>query len=636
MLLQFASLPGRPWRLAAARHVLPVLVLAMAAATAPAREVSIAVFDGAAPVVFVDKEGRASGIYPELLGRILADSGFEARFVTGLDFSDAMQAVVAGELDLLPAVAYSEARAQVLDYNREPVLVAWGQLGVLPNRDFEGLLELRDRRIGMMADGQNGANFRDLMRRFDIPFEAVTYKSFAEITEAVIAGEVAAGVYFNTWFRSEDRIVPSSIVFSPTQGFVATATGANPDVLAAVDARLTELKADEGSYYYEVLNRWLSRTGRPGLPSWLAPLAVVILCALALATGFVLVLRRAVVRATRELRDSRERYRTVADHAHGWEFWSAPDGRFIYVSPSTAEITGYPAEAFLSDPDLAARLVVDEDREIWASHVQDVHSGAGDSRSSCTFRIVRSDGEYRWVEHRCTRITSAAGEYLGTRGSNIDITERVLRQKDLERAVREKEIMLQEIHHRVKNNLQMVASLVSLQKTTVEDPVATAQLESIAGRIATMSALHSTLYQEELISRVDMRYYIGSLVSHISATMTDSRELRFDESVDDVELEIGQAYPCGLIINEALTNACKHAFRHGAAGVVEVALRRLEDGRLRLVVRDDGTGLPDHQDQDHGGIGFELIRSLAAQLQGSLELRSEGGLSVEVVFTPLC
>ena len=424
------------------RGFAPLLLILATYTPLAAEEVTVAIFDGAAPISFTNESGEADGIMPAILNRILEDLGHDATFVTDISFQQAYERVVSGEIDILPAAVYSEERARVLDYNEESFVVSWGQLGVLPNTDLEGLLSLRDKRIGLMRDGQNAANFVDLMSRFDIPFQPVYYATFPEIAQAVESGTVTAGVFFSTWFRSAKGIVPSSIVFTPTQGFIATARGTNGELFEAINRRLVELKHDDGSYYYEMLNYWLSQDTPVRIPRWVWIAIGVTAAGLFLALTFVVLLRKEVMRATKELEMSRQRYKTIADYAHGWEFWDDASGNQIYVSPNTVEITGYEAKQFLIDPGLEERIIVEDDHPIWHAHIAEVQGASTDvDRSNCTFRIRTADGDIRWIEHRCVRVESATGAYLGRRGSNIDITERVVQEQALERSLLEKEVM---------------------------------------------------------------------------------------------------------------------------------------------------------------------------------------------------
>ena len=602
-------------------------------AQASTNPVSVAVFPNASPVVSLDESGRAAGIFPDMLRQLLRDLGYSPEFVPFPSFSNAYAAVRAGEVDILPAAAYSEERSQEVAFNNEPVMVAWGQLGALPNTDFQSLFDLRDKRIGMMRAGQNGRNFRRMMKDFDIPFQAVYFDSYAQITDALLAGDIVGGVYFNAWFRSESRVVPTSIVFSPTQAFLATAPGTNGTLFMALDQRLREAKADGESYYYAILNRWLSSEAEEVIPGWFWIAAAATVGLVVVLSGFLAVLRLQVQRATRGLEESRQRYQTVADFAHGWEFWSDGDGTLLYVSPQTERVTGYPPSAFLTDPDLARNIVVDEDRPVWDRHVRSVTHQLPGSLESIVFRIRRADGEVRWMEHRCTTIPSSVGGPPGHRGTNVDITERIAQQQQLEENLREKDLLLKEIHHRVKNNLQMVASMVSIQQRTVSDESTLRQLEAIANRVNAMGALHSTLYREDTFGRVNMYEYCRSIVGQLTTSIAVGRGITCSLDIEGIELDLEAALPCGLILNEALTNAFKHAFPNGSPGEIHVGLHR-EDSGYALQIADNGVGLssPTESNTGNGGIGMDLITVLAQQLGGSATVSGSQGTTISVAF----
>ena len=619
-----------------ARRIPPILHVLMLALLFPAslraREVTIAVFDSAPPVVFVDEEGLPAGVFPDMLRFILDEAGFDPVFVTGLSFAQAYDRVVAGEIDLLPGAVYTESRDQELDFHNQPVMVAWGQLGTRPGDDLTSVLELRGARVALMRDGQNGENFSATMESFDIPFEAVYFDSYERVSEAVLSEDVRAGVYFSSWFRNSSTVVPSSIIFAPTQAFAATAEGTNEDVLAAIDDQLRLLKQSESSFYYDVISRWLSGPQAAEVPRWVWISGAGITVALLLALVFTLVLRTRVRTATARLAESRERYRTVANYAHGWEFWIDPDGHFIYVSPNSRAVTGYDAAAFEQDPGLAARLVVEDDREIWQEIEAHGREPIPRERTQTLFRIRRADGKVCWIEHRGTSVFSDDGVFRGYRGTNIDVTDRVSQQRELEDSLRERGIMLKEIHHRVKNNLQVISSLLSLQQQSLGTREAD-ELDAIAARIHAMAALHGVLYDEERFGQVDLYHYAESILRHIRVSLGRGRNITANVCAAAVRVGIDRALPIGLLMNETLTNAYKHAFNGSASGTITVVIAE-SGGAITVSIVDDGLGLPEPSPSASGrnGIGFSLIESLASQLNGTLTVDGSDGTTVQVVF----
>jgi two-component sensor histidine kinase/ligand-binding sensor domain-containing protein len=210
------------------------------------------------------------------------------------------------------------------------------------------------------------------------------------------------------------------------------------------------------------------------------------------------------------------------------------------------------------------------------------------------------------------------------------VAERTVR---INSQLREKEILLKEIHHRVKNNLQIVSSLLKLQAGAVEDPAARAAFHESEDRVRSMSMIHDRLYQADDMARIDLADYLRSLSAHLfrSYGVSQSRvRLRLD--LDRVELGLDSAIPCGLLINELVSNALKHAFPDDKQGEVTVGLRAV-DGHLVLRVADDGVGLPDDRDRRDGSLGLQLVHTLAEQLGGTLQQSGDPGTTFEVRFT---
>ena len=186
--------------------------------------------------------------------------------------------------------------------------------------------------------------------------------------------------------------------------------------------------------------------------------------------------------------------------------------------------------------------------------------------------------------------------------------------------LREKESLLKEVHHRVKNNLQVISSLMRLQSAQVENPIAQAALRDMQNRIGSMALLHETLYQSGSFARVDLATYLRSLCSQLFHSLVvdpESIQLRLD--VASVSLDLNQAVPCGLIINELVSNCLKHAFPDGRAGEVRVEVQPVDGGpALRLRVADNGVGLPaDFDLQQLHSLGLQLVSDLVGQTPGS-------------------
>lgn len=215
----------------------------------------------------------------------------------------------------------------------------------------------------------------------------------------------------------------------------------------------------------------------------------------------------------------------------------------------------------------------------------------------------------------------------------------VTRIKEIEHQIRaslkEKEVLLQEIHHRVKNNLQIIASLLSLQSGYIRDAHMLEQFQESQGRIRSMALIHEKLYQSETLSKVDLADYMESLVSILMRTYTANSNVRLEPRLAPAAVSIDTAVPVGLMLNELVTNALKYAFPNGRAGHVLVGLETEAQGQIVLRVHDDGVGLkPDFQFEQAGTLGLRLVRMFAKQLRAEVTLRSEPGCTAfDIRFT---
>jgi PAS domain S-box-containing protein len=214
-----------------------------------------------------------------------------------------------------------------------------------------------------------------------------------------------------------------------------------------------------------------------------------------------------------------------------------------------------------------------------------------------------------------------------------DITERKRAEEQLKVALKEKEVLLKEIHHRVKNNLAVISSLLNMQSKYIKDKKTLEIFRESQNRVKTMALIHTKLYQSTDLARIDFADYIRKL----AADLIDSYRLEPDAvtlllDVKNVDFDVNVAIPCGLIINELLTNALKHAFPHGHKGEVRVSLRP-EDERMTLAVADNGVGFSENIDfRNTESLGLQLVTALVEQLGGTIDLTVNDGTTFVISF----
>jgi PAS domain S-box-containing protein len=216
-----------------------------------------------------------------------------------------------------------------------------------------------------------------------------------------------------------------------------------------------------------------------------------------------------------------------------------------------------------------------------------------------------------------------------------DITERKWAEEQLKASLKEKEVLLKEIHHRVKNNLQIISSLLKLQSGYIKDEEAFNLFTDIYNRVRSMAILHEQLYQSEDLSRIKAKEYICKLVENLSRSYgVSSTHVSIQVEVDDIELDIDTSISCGLIVNELITNSFKYAFLGMEYGEIFIKLLQNKDMDITLVISDTGIGLsPEFNIHKVDSLGLQLVSNLIEKLEGNLEIDCSLGTSFKIIFT---
>jgi PAS domain S-box-containing protein len=213
------------------------------------------------------------------------------------------------------------------------------------------------------------------------------------------------------------------------------------------------------------------------------------------------------------------------------------------------------------------------------------------------------------------------------------ITDRKRAEQQLRQSLGEKEVLLKEVHHRVKNNLQVISSILSLQTAHVDGDERILELLRVSrDRIRSMSFIHESLYQNKDFSSIDMATYIDGLSRNLVMSYSLNGKVTLERDLQRAELVLDQAIPCGLILNELISNAFKHAFPNGRTGVVRIKLSLVGDS-VSISVTDNGVGLSEGFNTQHdGNLGLELVHTLVDQLDGKLDVKSGDGVTYLLTF----
>jgi two-component sensor histidine kinase len=205
--------------------------------------------------------------------------------------------------------------------------------------------------------------------------------------------------------------------------------------------------------------------------------------------------------------------------------------------------------------------------------------------------------------------------------------------RSLQHLVDEKEWLLKEIHHRVKNNLQIVMSLLNSQSAYIDNGPALTTIHDSQHRVHAMSLIHQKLYNAANLSSIDMSFYIRELVSYLGDSFNTGQRIRFEYHIDPLEMDVSQAVPLGLILNEAITNAIKYAFPDNRAGIITISLSNTAAGHYLLSVADNGIGMPADADTKRpGSLGMSLMVGLSEDLDGHFSIENNNGTTVKISF----
>jgi PAS domain S-box-containing protein len=343
------------------------------------------------------------------------------------------------------------------------------------------------------------------------------------------------------------------------------------------------------------------------------------------------------------LRKSEERYRSLFDNMFEGAYQTTPDGKILSANSALQHMLGYDTLEELLREGNARDIHADPTTR--NEMVRKLHD-TGELRSE-ELSLRTRDGRSIIVLENSLAIRDDQGNVIRFEGTLTDITERKFAEKRIRESLEEKEILLKEVHHRVKNNMQIISSLLDLQAGTSDDPRLEEMLSMSQRRIRAMGLIHEQLYTSENFGTIHAPDYIGNLaqyMSQITSTSSLLPDIRVD--VEDLTLTIDTAIPVGLIITEIITNAIKYAFpaewfqdpahtgSDGSEAVLVISLQSGEmEGHYILEVSDNGVGLPESMEfESSGSLGLQLVTMLTQQLKGTIEVDRSAGTRFRITF----
>jgi PAS domain S-box-containing protein len=323
--------------------------------------------------------------------------------------------------------------------------------------------------------------------------------------------------------------------------------------------------------------------------------------------------------AEAKIQDAEQKLRDIVEHSTNLFYSHDTNHVLVYLSPQSKLFFGYePEEAKKRWTEFTTDNPVNQiGFEITQRAID-----TGEPQPPYEVELKRADGAIIWVEVNEAPLVKNGKTELIT-GSLTDITDRKRAQAEIKKSLKEKETLLAEIHHRVKNNLAVVASMMQMQAHLSDDKRLGNDLIESVLRIKSMANIHEHLYQSKHFADLDFAMNLKTLVTDVINTMQVNTELKIEFNCEKVLLNVSQAIPCSLIVNEVVTNIIKHAYDERDHGNVNVALSQA-DTRIKLEITDDGNGLPeDFSPESSNTLGLQLIKTLSEQLGANYQYLSE-------------
>jgi len=306
-----------------------------------------------------------------------------------------------------------------------------------------------------------------------------------------------------------------------------------------------------------------------------------------------------------------------------------------FISENISEMIGYTPEEIFSEKYFLGNIMHPDDLHMVREKLRQWKLLCNENDVLIMeYRLKKRDGEYIWIEDHMFKVISPGKKpYLS--GILIDITDRKLSEEKITQSLKEKEVMLKEIHHRVKNNLQVVSSLLKLQSSFLKDTNATSILLESQNRVRSMALVHQKLYQSKDFASVDFADYVNQLTMYLMDSYKyKTRNIQLNVKSDNIFIGIDIAIPCGLIINELVTNSLKYAFDDDENGRIDIVITNCGNKNYNITIRDNGNGFPKDIDFRHTkSLGLQLVNTLVNQIEGKIDMLTCNGTAFSVNFT---
>jgi PAS domain S-box-containing protein len=325
--------------------------------------------------------------------------------------------------------------------------------------------------------------------------------------------------------------------------------------------------------------------------------------------------------AENTLNETEKQFRLMADNSPVMIWMTDSKNNLQYMNKTKLEFLGKSFAELTNEGWMETRHP--DDREKFLSAI----SNAAKERKnfSIEIRVKDKKGNYRWLLDSGAPRFLPDGTFAGFIGSGVDITNEKNLRIVLEKSLKEKDVLLKEIHHRVKNNLQVVSSLLNLQTNLIKDEDTIQIFKASQNRVRSMAILHEKLYKSKNMDELNIKKYLEDLLSYLFESYSHSQNIKLYKNILNINLNIELGLCIGLIVNELVSNSLKHAFKGKESGEITVELKKIGKDNIVLSVKDNGIGINEKKNLENGeSLGLMLVRTLSEQYNGSMEVNVNG------------
>lgn len=590
-----------------------------------------------APVSFLNKTTNTpSGFFVDIMDSVAGRAGLQVSYICRNGWDEMLAAVESGEADC-SALLRSKEREKKLLFSA-PIDTTYLSFFARSQSNVDTARVPSGHSVGVI---KGSMSYEQLKDRDGVKLEI--YGSYREGLFGLLAGEISLFAGEESMVLKqmretglEDRIKKVGKPFVERQRCLVVRKD-NVQLLELMDKTLAKFVS--GPEYQQIYLKWYGTptsywTNRRVL--MISGIFLVIVVSGTAIWRYMSISRinTKLLHTISERKRAEERLRLhgtiIKNMAEGVNIIRIEDGIMVYVNTSFEKMFGYNPDEMIGKNVAMLNAPTDKTPEDTKKTIMDILSKTGEWHGE--IENIRKDGTRFWC-HANVLVFEPSDYGKVIVSVHTDITDQKKAQEQILRSLQEKEVLLKEIHHRVKNNLNVIASLLSLQSRYIKEPASVGIFEECRNRINSMALIHEKLYQTTNFSRIDFKEYLNSLIFMLSSSyihMGDKVCVHTD--IEDLSLDIDTAMTCGLMTNELVTNCLKHAFPENRDGTINISLFS-ENGKHILSVRDNGIGLPDRFDlMSTNTLGLQMVNMFTKQLEGTMHVAVNNGTEIRISF----